>query len=86
MLIKNLAVSVCRWENAPQDGVPHPTIRTIAAGHAGPALQKTLVGRHPCVPPHTACLAKLCHCEPVTDVTGAVIRIPLAPNPPRSPG
>ena len=39
----------------PTSARPHCT---LPAGHAGPALKKSLVGRDPCVPPH---IAPLCN-------------------------
>ena len=52
----------CRASCAPVGRGAPPAARPCAAlpaGHTGPALQKcTAVGRDPCVPPHTAPLAK----------------------------
>ena len=62
--------------------MPPPT-RTAppAAGHAGPALQafyQLRRGRCPHRPAITHRTSKLCHCEPVTDVTGVANRTPHA--------
>ena len=47
----------------------------------GPCPRKyVVVGRDPCVPPPHALLV-MCHCEPVTDVTGVAIRAPVPKAP-----
>ena len=56
---------------------PLATHRTPGRAH-GPCPTKRPVGRDLCVPPPiTAAFPATCHCEPVTDVTGVAIRIPL---------
>ena len=56
-------------------GNPRPPTPHLPGRAHGPCSTNHPVERHPCVPPHVARLA-VCHCEPVTDVTGVAIRIP----------
>ena len=62
-------------------GCPQPAAcqpRNPSGRAHGPCPTKRPVGRDLCVPPPiTAAFPATCHCEPVTDVTGVAIRIPL---------
>ena len=58
---------------------PPTTHRTPGRAH-GPCPTKTLVGRDPCAPPHTALLA-MCHCE-ASAHTGCGNPRPPSPRPP----